>query len=56
MTPLQNDPQQHQQEAKHQQICVPRMLDPSADSGSTRQALQKSGLDSLILVHTISTS
>jgi hypothetical protein len=45
-TPLQNDPQQHQREAKHRTFRVSLTPDPSPDSDSARNLVQKSGLDS----------
>jgi hypothetical protein len=45
MTPLQNDPQQHQREAKHRTFSVPHGVEWSPDSNSARTLLQKSGLD-----------
>jgi hypothetical protein len=46
MTPLQDDPQQHQCEAKHRTVRVSCGPDLSPDSDSARKALQKSSLDS----------
>jgi hypothetical protein len=51
MTPLQNDPQQHQREAKHRKCRVSRWPDLSPDSDSARKALQKSGLGSELGKH-----
>jgi hypothetical protein len=48
MTPLQNDPQQHQRDAKHQKFRAPHGGKPSPDSESARKALQTSGLGSHI--------
>jgi hypothetical protein len=46
MTPLRNDPQQHQREAKHRHVRDSRTPDLSLDSDSARKALQKSGFGS----------
>jgi hypothetical protein len=46
MTPLQNDPQQHQREAKRRKLRVSRGHDLSPDSDAARKTLQKSGLGS----------
>ena len=46
MTPLQNDPQQHQREAKHRKCRVSRGGKRSPDSESARRELSKSGLAS----------
>jgi hypothetical protein len=46
MTPLQNDPQQHQHEAKKRKCRVSRGGKRSPDSESVRQELSKSGLAS----------
>ena len=46
MTPLQNDPQQHQREAKHREFRVARGSEWSTDSESARPELSKSGLAS----------
>jgi hypothetical protein len=46
MTPLQNDPQQHQRNAKEQKGHLPRGWKRSPDSDSQRNVLQKSSLDS----------
>jgi hypothetical protein len=51
MTPLQNEPQQHQREAKHRQIRVPHGGKRSPDSEPPRRELSKSGLNSNV-VHT----
>jgi hypothetical protein len=44
MTPLQNEPQQHQREAKHRRFRVPCGGRRSPDSDFARNLLQKSGL------------
>ena len=46
MTPFQNDPQQHQREAKHRNFRVPRGGKRSPDSDSALRELSKSGLAS----------
>jgi hypothetical protein len=46
MTPLQNDPQQHQREAKNLEVRVPCGGKRSQDSESLRRELSKSGLAS----------
>ena len=46
MTPLQNDPQQHQREANNREFRIPRGGKRSPDSASARRELSKSGFAS----------